>query len=107
MEAVEQFHVHDTAFRKQYYYLAQLETDPNFMLDKIPLKRNERRQLKAKDKAERELVREEGLPPPKKKARFLSSLFSWHASIHLACDLDFQLSSCCDGTPFWFHNHHY
>lgn len=69
MEAVEQFHVRDTAFRKQYYYLAQLETDPAFLLDKIPEKRSERRQLKSKEKAERALVKEQGLPPARKKAK--------------------------------------
>ena len=69
IEAVEQFHELDTAFRKQYYYLAQLESDPNFLIEKIPLKRKDRRELEAKNQAERKLLKEQGLPFPKKKAK--------------------------------------
>ena len=31
MEAVEQFHLLDRAFRKHYYYLSYLERDPQFL----------------------------------------------------------------------------
>ena len=65
MEAVGQFHLLDRAFRKHYYYLSYLESDPSFLLEKIPANKRDQKDMKAKKKAEKKLVKEQGLNFPR------------------------------------------
>ena len=59
MEAIEQFHFLDRAFRKHYYYLGSLEMDPVFLKEKIPESRKDRREQRARCKAEKKLIKDE------------------------------------------------
>ena len=61
MEGVEQFHLLDRAFRKHYYYLAYLEMDPTYLPDKMPQGKSMRQEMKSKAKAERQLLKEQGI----------------------------------------------
>ena len=47
------------AFRKHYYYLGSLEMDPVFLREKIPESRKDRREMRARSKAEKKLIKEE------------------------------------------------
>lgn len=60
IEAAEQFHLLDRAFRKHYYYLSYLEPDPVFLLPPIPTSKRERRELKENQKEEKRLMKEQG-----------------------------------------------
>jgi len=68
IEAAEQFHLLDRAFRKHYYYLSFLEPDPNFLLPPIPTSKRERREQKENQKEEKRLMKEQG-KKVKKKAK--------------------------------------
>ena len=50
IEAVEQFHLLNKAFRKHYYYLSYLEPDPKFLAEPIPSSKRERKEQKERKK---------------------------------------------------------
>ena len=60
IEAVEQFHLLDRAFRKHYYYLSYLEPDPKFLAEAIPASKRERKEQKERQKEEKRLMKEQG-----------------------------------------------
>ena len=60
IEAVEQFHLLDRAFRKHYSYLSYLEPDPNFLAEAIPADERERKEQKERQKEEKRLIKEQG-----------------------------------------------
>ena len=59
MEAIEQFHLLDRAFRKHYYYLSYLELDPIFLGEKIPEAKRDRKEQTARNKAANKIIKEE------------------------------------------------
>lgn len=70
LEAVEQFHQLDLAFRKHYYYLSYLEPDPNFLVEYIPEEKRERKELKERKKAEKKLLKNAGQKIIKKEKSY-------------------------------------
>ena len=70
IEAVEQFHLLDLAFRKHYYYLSYLEPDPNYMIDYIPESKRERLEQKERRKAEKRLLKDSGQRVLKKEKSY-------------------------------------
>ena len=70
LEAVEQFHLLDLAFRKHYYYLSYLEPDPNFMIEYIPESKRERRDQSERKKAEKRLLKNAGKRVIKKEKSY-------------------------------------
>jgi len=70
IEAVEQFHLLDLAFRKHYYYLSYLEPDPNFIVDYIPESKRERREQVERKKAEKRLLKDSGQRMSKKEKSY-------------------------------------
>jgi len=67
IEAVEQFHLLDRAFRKHYYYLSYLEPDPKFLAQAIPDSKRERKEQKERMKEEKRLMKEAGKKGKKEK----------------------------------------
>lgn len=59
MEAIEQFHLLDRAFRKHYYYLGYLELDPTFLGERIPEAKRDRKEQTARNKAAKKMIKEE------------------------------------------------
>ena len=57
LEAIEQFHHVDRAFRKHFYYLGSLERDPKFLGEKIPEKKKDRKEQRQRQKAALEAMR--------------------------------------------------
>ena len=70
IEAVEQFHFLDRAFRKHYYYLGYLEADPTYLPEFIPEKKVERKELKERMKAEKKLLKDAGQKVKKKSKTY-------------------------------------
>lgn len=70
LEAVEQFHLLDLAFRKHYYYLSYLEPDPNFIVEYIPEGKQERKEIAERKKAEKQLMKDSGQRAVKKEKSY-------------------------------------
>ena len=70
IEAAEQFHLLDRAFRKHYYYLSYLEPDPLFLAPPIPTSKRERRELKENKKDEKRLMKEQGKKMKKREKTY-------------------------------------
>uniref|UniRef100_A0A7M5WS19 Ion transport domain-containing protein n=1 Tax=Clytia hemisphaerica TaxID=252671 RepID=A0A7M5WS19_9CNID len=70
LEAVEQFHLLDLAFRKHYYYLSYLEPDPAFMVEYIPESKKERKEQVERRKAEKRLLKDSGQRVTKKEKSY-------------------------------------
>ena len=70
IEAAEQFHLLDRAFRKHYYYLSYLEPDPHFLAPPIPTSKRERRELKENKKDEKRLMKEQGKKVKKREKTY-------------------------------------
>ncbi|XP_066925009.1 uncharacterized protein [Clytia hemisphaerica] len=70
IEAVEQFHLLDLAFRKHYYYLSYLEPDPHYMVDYIPESKRERKEQRERRKAEEKLIKDTGQSIIKKEKSY-------------------------------------
>ena len=78
LEAVEQFHLLDLAFRKHYYYLSYLEPDPNFMIEYIPESKRERRDHSERKKAEKRLLKDAGQRATKKEKSYAKTPLEVH-----------------------------
>lgn len=70
IEAVEQFHLLDRAFRKHYYYLSYLEPDPKFLGEEIPDSKREKKEMKERQKEEKRLMKEAGKKNYKKEKTY-------------------------------------
>ena len=70
MDAVEQFHNIDRAFRKHYFYLSFLEKDPKFLPPEEPKSKRERRELKEREKEKKRIMKEKGLKKQRKEKTF-------------------------------------
>ncbi|XP_065663270.1 uncharacterized protein LOC100211734 [Hydra vulgaris] len=70
MEAIEQFHFLDRAFRKHYYYLSYLERDPQYLSEPIPKSKREQKELKEKLKDEKRILKDQGKKMPKKEKTY-------------------------------------
>ena len=70
LEAVEQFHLLDLAFRKHYYYLSYLEPDPTYMIEYIPESKRERKDQSERKKAEKRLLKNAGQRTIKKEKSY-------------------------------------
>lgn len=70
IEAAEQFHLLDRAFRKHYYYLSYIEPDPLFLLPPIPTSKRERREQKENQKEEKRLMKEQGKKAKKREKTY-------------------------------------
>ena len=70
IEAVEQFHYIDRAFRKHYFYLSYLEKDSRFLKDPEPSSKRERREKKERKKENKKIMKEKGMKIPKQKKTF-------------------------------------
>lgn len=79
IEAVEQFHLLDRAFRKHYYYLSYLEPDPLFLAPPIPDSKRERREQKERQKEEKKLMKEKGKKVKKEKTYAKTPLEVFHS----------------------------
>ena len=67
LEAVEQFHITDRAFRKDYYYLSFLENDPKYLHPEVPKSRKERKEKKYRDQEMKRLMKEKGMKESKQQ----------------------------------------
>ena len=70
LEAVEQFHYKDIAFRKHYYYLSYLEPAPKFLRPEVPKSKREKLYQKEMEKAEKHEMKEQGIRPKRKLKTF-------------------------------------
>ncbi|XP_065055381.1 transient receptor potential cation channel subfamily A member 1-like isoform X4 [Rhopilema esculentum] len=70
IEAVEQFHNIDRAFRKHFFYLNYLEKDYKYLDDPEPKTNREKREKKEKEKEEKRIMKEKGMKKPKKEKTF-------------------------------------
>ena len=70
MEAVEQFHHLDLAFRKHYFFLSYLEPDPTYLEPEPPKSKREQMYEKEKKKDLKKTMKEEGIRGPKKRRTF-------------------------------------
>lgn len=70
IDAVEQFHLLDRAFRKHYYYLSYLERDPKFLANPIPESKREQKEQKEREKEEKKLMKEAGGKVKKKEKTY-------------------------------------
>ena len=70
IEAVEQFHLLDRAFRKHYYYLSYVEPDPKFLAEAIPESKREQKEQKERQKEEKRLMKESGKKYKKKEKTY-------------------------------------
>ena len=70
IEAVEQFHNIDRAFRKHYFYLSYLEKDPKYLGAKKPTTTRALREHKEKEKEKKRAMKEKGIKKPKKEKTF-------------------------------------
>ena len=70
IEAVEQFHNIDRAFRKHYFYLNYLEKDSKYLKEQEPTSKREKREKKEKEKEKKRMMKEKGIKKPKKEKTF-------------------------------------
>ena len=70
IEAVEQFHNIDRAFRKHYFYLNYLENDSKYLKELEPTSKREKREKKEKEKEKKRMMKEKGIKKPKKEKTF-------------------------------------
>ena len=70
IEAVEQFHNIDRAFRKHYFYLSYLEKDSKFLKDPEPSSKREKREKKEREKENKRIMKEKGMKIPKPQKTF-------------------------------------
>ena len=70
IEAVEQFHNIDRAFRKHYFYLSFLEKDTKYLPDPEPSTKREKREKKEREKEEKRRMKEKGMKKPKREKTF-------------------------------------
>ena len=70
LEAVEQFHSIDRAFRKHYFYLSYLEKDSKYLGDLEPAKKREKQEKKERQKEYKKEMKEKGIKIPKTKKTF-------------------------------------
>ena len=70
IEAVEQFHNIDRAFRKHYFYLSHLEKDTKYLHDPEPATKREKREKKEREKEDKRIMKEKGMKKPKKEKTF-------------------------------------
>ena len=70
VEAVEQFHNIDRAFRKHYFYLSYLEKDPKFLAEPSPSTTREKREKKEKEKESKRAMKEKGIKKLKREKTF-------------------------------------
>lgn len=83
VEAVEQFHLLDLAFRKHYYYLSYLEPDPNFLVEYIPEEKRERKELEERKKAEKKLIKNSGQKIVKKEKSYAKTPLEVRTGLHI------------------------
>ena len=65
IEAIEQFHSIDRAFRKHYFYLNYLEKDSKFLEEPDPPSKREKREKKEREKEDKRIMKEKGMKVPK------------------------------------------
>ncbi len=70
IEAVEQFHYVDRAFRKHYFYLSYLEKDPKYLAEPRPKSNREIREKKEREKEAKRILKEKGMKKPKKEKTY-------------------------------------
>ena len=70
IEAVEQFHIIDRAFRKHYFYLSYLERDSKYLEDPEPVKKREKQEKKQRQNEYKKEMKEKGMKMPMPKKTF-------------------------------------
>ena len=94
MEAVEQFHNIDRAFRKHYFYLSHLEKDNKYLDDKEPGTNREKREKKERDKEQKRMMKEKGMKKVKKEKTFAKVPIEVTLSFAALILLDIYLFHC-------------
>lgn len=70
LEAVEQFHNIDRAFRKHYFYLSFLEKDIKYLPAPEPATSREKREKREREKEQKRMMKEKGIKKGKKEKTF-------------------------------------
>ena len=83
MEAMEQFHIIDRAFRKHFYYLSYLEPDPKFLPEELPEEKSQLRDFQKRKREEKKERKETGQKNQKKLKSYAKTPLEVHSYDHL------------------------
>ena len=87
MEAMEQFHIIDRAFRKHFFYLSYLEPDPKFLPEELPEEKSQLRNFQKRKREEKKERKETGQKNLKKLKSYAKTPLevSLKKSMHRFC----------------------